>query len=422
MSIKKNTAWNFTGSVAPMLLGIVTIPYLMRNLGVEAFGILTLVWALIGYFSVFDFGIGRALTQQVSSLRSAAATHELPMVIQSGLMLVAAFGALGGIVLAVFAHPLGYRWLNVDPSLWQTATNCLLIAGIGIPLTTLVTGLRGVLEGFEDFRTANILKIVLGCATFGLPAASVMLLGPSLEYVVASLVAARVAILLAHAVAIGHHVNAWRTAKLFDASKAKPLLSFGIWMTLSNIISPLMVTADRFIISYLLGGAAVAYYTVPFDFILRLLVVPAALTGALFPRLASLFATDLGEFKRVYRRAVLAVLVVMVPICASLAFGSRWGMTIWLGVDFADKAWPIASVLALGLLFNGLAQIPQAALLASGGVRAMALLHLAEFAVYVPILYFSLLSFGLIGAAGAWTARVFVDLVIHFILAKRRIQ
>ena len=405
-----------------MLLGIVTIPYLMRQLGIEAFGILTLVWALIGYFSVFDFGIGRALTQQVSSLKTGASANELPGVIQSGLVLVAGFGLLGGVLLAVFAHPLGHRWLNVDPSLWESTTRCLLIAGVGIPLTTLVTGLRGVLEGFEDFRRANILKIVLGCATFGLPAISIMVFGASLEVVVTSLVVARLAILLAHALAIGRHVDAWRSTSPFDASKAKPLLSFGVWMTASNIISPLMVTADRFVISYLLGAAAVAFYTVPFDFILRLLVVPAALTSALFPRFASLYASDRPAFKRAYRRGLLAVLCLMLLMCVPLSIGSQWGLALWLGTDFAAKAWPIASVMALGLLFNGLAQIPHAAVQAAGGVRATALLHAAEFVFYVPALYLSLLSFGLVGAAGAWTTRVFADLVVLLILARKRIR
>jgi Na+-driven multidrug efflux pump len=77
--------------------------------------------------------------------------------------------------------------------------------------------------------------------------------------------------------------------------------------------------------------------------------------------------------------------------------------------------------MALGLFFNGLAQIPHAALQASGGVRATALLHAAEFVLYVPALYLSLLSFGLVGAAGIWTARVFVDLVALLILARKRI-
>jgi O-antigen/teichoic acid export membrane protein len=423
MSIKKNTAWNFAGSIAPMLLGVVTIPYLMRSLGVEAFGILTLVWALIGYFSVFDFGVGRALTQQVSAFRAGdSACHDLAGIVRSGLVLISWFGLAGGLILAALAYPLGHHWLNVDPPLRSATTRCLLIAALGIPLTTIVTGLRGVLEGYEDFPIANLLKIVLGCATFGLPALTVWVWGPSLAAVVASLVAARLVILFAHGQAVARHVAFWRSASGAAAEQVKSLLSFGVWMTMSNIISPLMVTADRFIISFIAGAAAVAYYTVPFDFILRLLVVPAALTSTLFPRFASLATGPADHFLRIYRRGLLAVLCVMLPVCVVLVFGSHLGLSLWLGEAFAARAWVIASVLAVGLLFNGLAQIPHAALQSCGGVRATALLHLGEFVVYAPLLYFSLLSFGLVGAAVAWSARVFADFAILLVLVKRRVR
>lgn len=420
MSIKSNTVWNLVGSTAPMLLGLATIPYLVRTLGIEAFGILTLIWALIGYFSIFDFGIGRALTQQVSAFRSGMPSDELSSVIRSGLVLVTLFGFIGGLALAALAYPFGHHWLNVTPSLTATTTSCLVIAAIGIPLTTFVTGLRGVLEGFEDFSSVNVLKILLGCATFGLPALSIWLLGASLEYVVVSLVAARLVILAAHVFAVSRHTVLWRRGAAFEPAKVKSLLSFGVWMTLSNIISPLMVTADRFIVSSLIGAAAVAYYTVPSDLILRLLVVPAALTGALFPRFADLCGRDPAAFRRMYRRGVQVVLLVMLPLCATIAIGSHAGLSLWLGPEFAGRAWPVASVLSIGLLFNGLAQIPHAALQASGGVRTTAMLHLCEFVMYVPVLYFCLVSFGLVGAAAAWTLRVFGDCAILFVMAGRR--
>ena len=78
MSLKRNTFWNLAGNGLPFLLGAVTIPYLIRHLGVEAFGILTLIWGLIGYFSLFDFGLGRALTQQVAARLATGMLEKIP--------------------------------------------------------------------------------------------------------------------------------------------------------------------------------------------------------------------------------------------------------------------------------------------------------------------------------------------------------
>ena len=55
MSLSRNTIWNLAGAGLPLLIGAATIPWLMSRLGVERFGILTLLWAIIGYFSLFYF-------------------------------------------------------------------------------------------------------------------------------------------------------------------------------------------------------------------------------------------------------------------------------------------------------------------------------------------------------------------------------
>src|SRR5215472_2321213 len=65
--LARNTLWNLAGSVAPMLVAAVCIPLLIKGLGTDRFGVLTLVWALIGYATLFDLGLGRALTQLVAA-------------------------------------------------------------------------------------------------------------------------------------------------------------------------------------------------------------------------------------------------------------------------------------------------------------------------------------------------------------------
>ena len=66
-SIVKNTFINLAGQGLPLLVGLFTIPLIIKGLGVERFGILTLAWMVIGYFSFFDLGLGRALTQIIAS-------------------------------------------------------------------------------------------------------------------------------------------------------------------------------------------------------------------------------------------------------------------------------------------------------------------------------------------------------------------
>ena len=243
MSLTKNTIWNFIGSSAPMLIGIVTIPFLIIKINVEAFGILSLVWALIGYFSIFDFGIGRSLTHQVSSIISQKKNYDLASIIKTGLIFMLITGLFGGFILALLSNKLGNDWLNVSEILKKDTIKCLFIASFGIPLATITSGLKGVLEGYEDFKSASLLRLVLGISNFVFPVLSVLFINNSLEYMVLSLVFARFIVMIGHLVVINKRIP---IILLFQASiannkKLKELFSFGAWMTLCNIVSPLMV-------------------------------------------------------------------------------------------------------------------------------------------------------------------------------------
>ncbi|VVO21974.1 flippase [Pseudomonas fluorescens] len=417
MSLRKNTLWNLLGSGAPFLLGAVTIPFLLNRAGVEVFGILTLVWVLIGYFSLFDFGLGRALTQTVAQKLARGTIDEVSRVINLGLIMVLVAGLFGGALLAVAAIPLGGTWLSVSVGLRHDVIVSLFIASIGIPLTTLTSGLRGVLEAYEEFGKVNILRVLLGLANFGMPAITVLIWGPALQWMVASLVLARFIVFLAHVYLVYQKTEFFWIPPKSHPEEAKGLLTFGSWMTLSNLISPLMVTADRFVISSVVGASLVAYYTVPFEVLIRFLILPAALTAALFPKLAALIVVDIASAEKLFKKSVLLIAGVMLVVCAIASVGSLWGMTLWLGQDFAGRSWHLASIMAVGILFNSIAQVPHAAVQAAGNVKGTALVHLAEFCIYFPLLFISVHKFGLVGAVLVWVLRAFIDMSLMFFLA-----
>lgn len=421
MSLKHNTLWNIAGLGFPLLIGLITIPYLIREMGVEAFGILTLVWALIGYFSLFDFGLGRALTQRIAAARFKDQVDKIPSLIKSGLIFTAAFGVFGAFVLAAFSSQLAMQWLKVSFEFQSVTHNTLLIAAIGIPLTTITTSLRGVLEAYEDFKNINLLRFILGLSNFGLPALVVAFFGNHLEWIVFGLIVSRFVILLCHLLLINNKLAlTWYQAPA-TIKNTKDLFSFGVWMTISNIISPLMVSADRFVISSVLGASIVAFYTVPFELISRLLLIPAALAGSLFPRVAYVLKSDISEVERLYKKCLLLILLVMLPICMGIALSSKLALTFWLGEYFADNSWVVLSLLAIGVLFNGIALIPYTIIQAVGDARSTGLLHIFELFIYIPLLFLLLKIYGLNGAAMAWSIRTGIDLIFLLIIANKKI-
>src|SRR3954466_7987365 len=64
--LARNAAWNLITQCAPLAVAFVTIPVLIAGIGTDRFGVLTLAWITLGYFSLFDLGLGRALTKLVA--------------------------------------------------------------------------------------------------------------------------------------------------------------------------------------------------------------------------------------------------------------------------------------------------------------------------------------------------------------------
>jgi O-antigen/teichoic acid export membrane protein len=395
----------------PLLLGIFAIPYLYQALGAEKIGILTLVWALIGYFSLFDFGLGRALTQQVSTCIANDQVERLPSLVKTGLIFTTFAGLAGAVLLLALAYPLALQWLNVSKAIQQDVFISLVLAAFGVPMTTVTTGLRGVLEAYEDFQQVNVLRMFLGISNFVLPVLSVIFVGPSLAWIVGGMVFARAILLIAHFFTMNIRLpTGWNTVS-FSKAQLGQLFSFGAWMTVSNVVGPLMVTADRFIISATMGASVVAYYTVPAEFLIRLLILPAALTSALFPRLTAVISSKPNEAKILYKKCLKVVTATLLPVCILIACLSKLGLTLWLGSAFAEQSWVIVSVMSIGLLINGIAHVPFAAIQALGNAKFTAYLHLMELVFYIPLLLVCLHFFGLIGAAIAWSIRIFFDAI-----------
>jgi O-antigen/teichoic acid export membrane protein len=340
--------------------------------------------------------------------------------VRAGLKLLGWVGGAGAALVLLVLLFWDTGWLNVSPELQSDVTWCLILAALSIPVTTLTSGLKGVLEGVERFRDVNLLRTLLGVANFVSPVVAVSLRGPSLTVIVLFLVMARVIILALHALLVRRAVDSPAgDAAILDRSAMRGLFAFGSWMTVSAIVAPLMVVADRFLIANVVGAAMVAYYSVPGDVLLRLLIIPAALSSTIFPAFTRHMVNDVDTARQLYRRSSLAVLCAMGPLMLSIALGSHLGLSLWLGKDFADHAYVCVAILSGGILLNSLAQVPFALVQAARQVKWTGLLHLGEFIVYAPLLYWTTRRYGINGAAAVWAMRAGIDLMALNWMARR---
>ena len=416
--LARNTFWNLVGNGAPILVAIVCIPLLIKGLGTERFGVLTLTWAVIGYAGLFDLGLGRALTQLVAKKLGRGEDHEVPTLVWTSLLLMLALGGVGAVVVVSLTPLLVVRVLHVPGALQAETLNSFRLLGLSIPLVISTAGLRGFLEALQRFSLINALRIPTGIFTFVGPLL-VLPFSKSLTQIVAVLVAGRLFSWLAHLIFCLRVAPALKQHIAWDRAAVVPLLKYGGWMTVSNVVSPLMVTLDRFLIGALLSVAAVAYYATPYEVVTKFWLIPGALMGVMFPAFSTSFVRDRSRTARLYGQSVKYVLLVLFPMILLVVVMAQDGLKLWLGAEFAQNSTHVLRWLAVGVFINSIAQVPFALLQGVGKPDLTAKLHLIELPFYIVVLWWLTKAHGIEGAAIAWTARVAFDSLVLFVLAKQ---
>ncbi len=411
--LAKNVIWNLAGLVIPLLAAVIAIPLLIDGMGSARFGILTLAWLVVGYFSLFDLGLGRAVTQLIAKRLGEGRHEEISPIFWTALMLMAVFGLLGGIVVFLLTPWLVGSVLNIPLQLQGESIIVFNLLAFSLPFVVTTATTRGVLEAYQYFGWVNLVKTPLGVFNF-LGPLLVLPYSPSLAPVVGILVFGRVLawlvygwLSLAKVEEIAAPVTASR--QLFG-----PLFRFGGWMTVTNIVSPLMVYIDRFMVAGVMSVVAVAYYATPHEMVTKLGIIPSALLGVFFPAFAAVMAGDRTRIGGYFQRVATTFLVILFPVVLFIALFSREILLLWIGPEFAANSATVMVIFLLGVYVNGFARLSNTLIQSDGRPDITAKLHLLEFIPYMVSLWFFMHLFGVVGAALSWAARIVIDMLMSY--------
>lgn len=412
--LAKNTFINLLGQGIPLLFAVGAIPFVIDGLGTERFGVLTIVWVVIGYFGLFDMGVGRATTKFVADFEAKGEQTLSPIILTSMLLLIG-FGLLGGILVVILTPWIVNSILNVPATLIPETINAFYVLSISIPLVLGSIGARGALEAQQKFSVVNVVKIPASIVNYLAPLL-ILPFSNSLQHIVIVLVAGRAITFMVYGYFCFKDDFSTNIADYPVVNWIKDLLSFGAWITVSNFISPLMVYMDRFIIGAILTMSAVAYYTTPYEVVTRLFIISGSFMGVMFPAFSVYSLENEGKLTSLYKKSIRYLLFAVIPPVAFLVLASEPILLVWLGEEFAQNSAAVVRLLAAGVLANAVAMVPYTALQAMGRPDITAKLHMAELPLYLLMILYFTKTMGIEGVALAWALRVAVDglLLLYF--------
>jgi O-antigen/teichoic acid export membrane protein len=410
---RRNTLINISGLAAPIILSFVTVPLYLHQIGAARYGVLAVVWGVLGYFAVFELGLGRATTNQVARLRTNPAERET--VFWNALLTNLVIGCLGALLLYFIGHAILGTLLKAPLDLRSEALGAVPWLALAVPLTTAAAVVSGALEGRERFLTLNVVTVA-GLSLYQLaPLAYAYLVGPDLAGLIMTSTLA-----LLGSLCIGLAAVAWalplKRLPRVERRATSGLLRYGGWVAVGGFTGPFFTVLDRVLIGVVLGARSVAQYAIPSALVTRTLILPIAFARTIFPRLSSL---GHGEAARVSDDAARGMVAVTTPVVVIGIVLMEPFLRIWAGEDIAVAGSAVGEILFVGVWLNGIAVIPYALLQAQGRPDVTAKIHVLEVAPYFGALWVGLHVKGLNGAAWAWSARAGVDAFLLFWAARR---
>jgi len=350
LKVTRNTFSNVLGYVWATGVALLLVPYTVTRLGVEGFGIWSLIFIVTTYLGLLDFGLKAAIIKYVAEHHTRENQVALNGVVTAGVVLFVGLGAgLTGLAL-ITARPM-LDLFRIPPESYGDAMVVLLGAVVYLALTNLSNVFQSVLTGLQRLDWVNLISI--GASTLNVVTTVGAL---ELGYGLRGLTVGRLIVagfgLVALAVVSRRLLPTLRLVPV-PRSLLRQLFGYGARVQVTNLASVVHLQSGKLMLGYFVGVAAVTFYELGFRIAYIANSLPLLLLSALTPAAAELEARARTHERVVqfYVRAARYLTLIVLPIELLPFVGASLLMRGWMGSGYR-AAVPALRALALVFLIN----------------------------------------------------------------------
>lgn len=405
------------GQVFPVAVSFITTPLVIRMLGAEGYGVLSLLVAIPSYLMFADFGMNIASTRFAASAFADGDFKREASLVRGAATICLLCSLPFALLIFLLAGELSIIF-NVPAELIGESTQALRITSLTLVLNLLTT----------VFNTPMLVRMrmdlnMLTSATFrigGVIATPLVvyqgfgIIGVAWTFLIVAVLTLLTTVSVSSGLLRGL-LRGW-----FRSADLSALLKFGLGYSLSGIAAVLLVGTEKFVLASLVSVRAIAYYSIALTVATMMTMLSGSMVQSLIPAFSQMQdEKNRHEAERLYSMSIRLILCALIPSLTTIAALSRPFLTVWAGDEFGFEATAPLRILLFGLAFNAVAYFPLSIVIASGRTSALARLYWTELLIYVPYSFLMVSNFSVLGAAIAWTTRAVIDSVALMLLAAR---
>jgi len=407
----------FLGWLIPTAIFMFLTPYIVNNLGKEAYGIFTLTSVLTGYVSFMNLGFGEAVTKHTAQYAALDDWKNLTRTVSAGLIIFTFVGIAGGMLLLALSYWLVLSVFNIPLELSGAAVFVIRLAGLGFFLNMLTALLEGLAMGMNHFEIPNIIRI-FRVSLSSLFMVLALINGRGLPGVMAGNILGQF---------ITTTVSGFVTFRLVPRPRLQgaishipELFAFGKYVFLSRGINTVTSQIGSTVLGIFSTMTSLTYFDIPTKIIHVGMEVFQRLFEQLFPLSAGLNSQGKRDLlSRIFVNIIRWQIILVLPILLLVLFFGRFALRFWIGEDFVSNSYSILIVTVIYQIISVLTGVPCQYALGLGRPDYPTWFSLVRLVLIGAVIYPLIRLFEATGVALALLVGEAQGVVLIFFIARR---
>jgi O-antigen/teichoic acid export membrane protein len=422
LRIARNYLAGLSNSVWSAIVAIAVVPFYLKYLGIESYGLIGFLTFTQGVVALLDFGLGPTISREVAR---GTAQDDLREAAQLLHTLAVIYWATAAVILVVFllaAPIIANWWLSTERLSTEVVSSAAMLIGVVIACRWPLGLYQGVLIGAQRLTTWSAINIAMVTAANIGGVAIVAFVSPTVQALFAwqGLVALIGSVVMMRA---AWSVIGASARQPFSWSRLRTVWRFSAGMSLVAVTSIVLLQLDKGILSRMLSLDQFGRYMLAVLVANSLYVLLRPLFNTIYPRMSALVAAgNIDQLSEFYRTGARVLASILFPLAGTIALFSSDLVHVWTqDATTAASVGPLVSFLVWGTALNGVMHFPYALQLAYGRTRLPLTINATLIVVSAPITIALTSTYGVIGGAASWAILNFLYLLFGTWLTHREL-
>jgi len=407
--VKVNIAANLFGSGWQALIGLLFVPFYIKFMGVEAYGLVGIFIMIQTLAVVLDLGLSNAVNREIarhSVLPGKDQAQEIRHLVRSLETIYWGIALLIGLMIVLISPYVAAYWIKAQNLPRETVQQAVFLMGLIMalhwPASLYVNGLYG-LQRHVLLNAANVLL-----ATFrGIGAIVILwLISPTIQafFIWQVLVSGTFTLILARL--LWQNLPQAEGKPVFQLRLVRSIGRFAAGVASITVLGVILTQLDKVILSKMLPLETFGYYTLASLIATSLIRIAWPVYTGLYPRFTQLVSlADHAGLKEIYHKSCQLMSVLILPVAVVVSLFAYELVFLWTqDAGVAQKTHILVALLVCGTALNSLLLVPHALQLAFGWTRLQFFKNVLSVAVLVPAIVYLTRLYGALGAAAVWVA------------------